>query len=72
MRIVNSSAALAIVAGPAAAQDAFAGKPLTIVIGFGTGGGYDQWGRTLARHIGRHLPGRPAVFRMRARINFGV
>jgi len=41
--------------------DAFAGKPLTVVIGFGTGGGYDLWGRTLARHIGRHLPARPAV-----------
>ena len=45
----------------AQADDVFAGKPLTIIIGFGTGGGYDLWGRTLARHIGRHLPGRPAV-----------
>ena len=43
------------------ATEAFAGKSLTVVIGFGTGGGYDLWGRTLARHIGRHLPGRPAV-----------
>ena len=42
---------------PAAAQD----KPLTIVVGFGSGGGYDLWARTLGRHIGRHLPGRPAV-----------
>jgi tripartite-type tricarboxylate transporter receptor subunit TctC len=44
-----------------ASQDMFAGKSLAIIIGFGSGGGYDLWGRTLARHIGRHLPGRPAV-----------
>ena len=35
------------------------GKPLTILIGFGPGGGYDLWGRLLARHMGKHLPGRP-------------
>jgi tripartite-type tricarboxylate transporter receptor subunit TctC len=56
-------AALFAFAAPhqAAAQDIFAGKPLSIVVGFGTGGGYDLWARTLGRHIGRHLPGRPAV-----------
>jgi tripartite-type tricarboxylate transporter receptor subunit TctC len=37
------------------------GKQLTMLIGFGPGGGYDRWGRTLARHIGRHLPGTPNV-----------
>jgi tripartite-type tricarboxylate transporter receptor subunit TctC len=30
-----------------------------MVIGFGAGGGYDLWGRTVARHIGKHLPGNP-------------
>ena len=30
-----------------------------IIIGFGTGGGYDLWARTVARHFGRHLPGKP-------------
>ena len=37
----------------------FGGKPLTVLIGFGPGGGYDLWGRLLARHMGKHLPGRP-------------
>jgi tripartite-type tricarboxylate transporter receptor subunit TctC len=41
--------------------DAPAGKSAQMIIGFGAGGGYDLWGRTVARHIGRHLPGAPTV-----------
>src|SRR5262245_47848899 len=41
--------------------DTFAGKTVTMIIGFGPGGGYDLWGRTVARHIGKHLPGKPNV-----------
>ena len=37
------------------------GKAVTMVIGFGAGGGYDLWGRTVARYIGKHLPGNPPV-----------
>src|SRR5918997_3473940 len=51
-------------AAPALAQsggETLAGKTVTMVIGFGPGGGYDRWGRTVARHIGRHLPGNPPV-----------
>jgi tripartite-type tricarboxylate transporter receptor subunit TctC len=39
----------------------FAGKTGNLIIGFGPGGGYDLWARTVARHIGRHLPGNPTV-----------
>src|ERR687888_75230 len=39
----------------------FNAKTVQMIIGFGPGGGYDLWGRTVARHIGRHLPGNPAV-----------
>jgi tripartite-type tricarboxylate transporter receptor subunit TctC len=49
---------------PAAAQSpagVFAGKTVNLIIGFGTGGGYDLWARVVARHIGRHLPGNPTV-----------
>jgi tripartite-type tricarboxylate transporter receptor subunit TctC len=47
---------------PAAAQGpSLAGKSVTMIIGFGPGGGYDAWGRALARHIGKHLPGNPNV-----------
>jgi tripartite-type tricarboxylate transporter receptor subunit TctC len=48
-------------ATPAAAQGALAGKSVQMIIGFGPGGGYDLWGRTVGRHIGRHLPANPTV-----------
>src|ERR1700688_2498660 len=38
-----------------------AGKNVQMLIGFGPGGGYDLWGRAVARHIGRHLAGNPTV-----------
>ena len=53
----------AVSAGDAAAQTpgAFAGKTVTMYIGFGPGGGYDMWARVVAAHIGKHLPGNPTV-----------
>jgi tripartite-type tricarboxylate transporter receptor subunit TctC len=42
-------------------QATFAGKNVTMYIGFGPGGGYDLWARVVARHIGAHLPGHPTV-----------
>src|SRR5262245_25364541 len=46
---------------PTAAQPSLAGKNVTMIIGFGPGGGYDAWGRVVARHIGKNLPGNPNV-----------
>jgi tripartite-type tricarboxylate transporter receptor subunit TctC len=48
---------------PAQAQtgETLAGKTVQLVIGFGPGGGYDLWGRVVAHHIGKHLPGNPTV-----------
>src|SRR5215475_9759028 len=46
---------------PTAAQPSLAGKNVTMIIGFGPGGGYDAWGRVVARHIGKNLPGTPNV-----------
>jgi tripartite-type tricarboxylate transporter receptor subunit TctC len=60
--IVLATLALALTAAAAPAQPSpYAGKTVTMVIGFGPGGGYDLWGRTVARHIGKHLPGKPTV-----------
>jgi tripartite-type tricarboxylate transporter receptor subunit TctC len=51
-----------LAAAPAAAQGpTLAGKTVRMIIGFGPGGGYDLWGRVVARHIGKHLPGSPTV-----------
>jgi tripartite-type tricarboxylate transporter receptor subunit TctC len=56
------SALLLSAAAPIAAQtDTLAAKSVQMIIGFGAGGGYDLWGRTVGRHIGRHLPGNPTV-----------
>jgi len=32
---------------------------ITVYVGFGPGSGYDQWTRTVARHMSRHLAGTP-------------
>jgi tripartite-type tricarboxylate transporter receptor subunit TctC len=45
----------------AAAEDFYAGKTLTILVGFSAGGGFDTNARALARHLGRHIPGTPNV-----------
>ena len=46
---------------PATAQNFFEGKTVSIVVGTEAGGGYDIYGRAVARHIGRFLPGKPTV-----------
>lgn len=43
------------------AGDVFPRNTLNIVIGSDVGGGYDALGRLTSRHIGRLLPGEPAV-----------
>jgi tripartite-type tricarboxylate transporter receptor subunit TctC len=43
------------------AQEIFKGKTIRVLIGYGAGGGYDRYGRQVARHIGKHLPGKPDV-----------
>ena len=52
-----------LAASPALAQPSpdLAGKSVSLIIGFGPGGGYDLWGRVVARHIARHLPGNPTI-----------
>ncbi|MFN3889889.1 MAG: Bug family tripartite tricarboxylate transporter substrate binding protein [Beijerinckiaceae bacterium] len=52
------------VAGGANAQDEagfFKGKSVRILVGTASGGDYDTQARLLSRHIGRHIPGQPAV-----------
>ena len=39
----------------------YKGKTLTVMIGYGAGGGYDMYSRTLARYISKHIPGNPKV-----------
>ena len=48
-------------AAPAGAEDFYAGKQLTLIVGAGPGGGYDLQARVAARHLGKHIPGNPGV-----------
>src|SRR6267154_810608 len=41
--------------------DFYAGKTITIYVGFTAGGGYDLYARQLAPFLTKHIPGRPAV-----------
>lgn len=58
--IILTFASLVVVDG-AAAQTTAWGKEHTVLIGSTAGGGYDQYGRLLARHMGRHLAGEPKI-----------
>lgn len=37
----------------------YRGKTVRVIVGFSSGGGYDQYARLLVRHMGRHTPGVP-------------
>ncbi len=57
-------AALMLADAPARADavaDFYKGKQVSLIVGYGTGGGYDVYGRLFARHLGRHIPGNPNV-----------
>ena len=61
-RAALGALAAMVAASPAAAEtDFYAGKTIQLLIGFSAGGGYDIYGRTLARHMGRHIPGNPRI-----------
>ncbi len=66
---ILASAALAaavgfgVTVGPVAADevaDFYKGKTIRMIVGSGPGGGYDTYGRLMARHMGRHIPGNPS------------
>jgi tripartite-type tricarboxylate transporter receptor subunit TctC len=44
------------------AQEPFyKGKTVRIIVGASAGGGYDTYSRTIARHMGKHIPGNPVL-----------
>jgi tripartite-type tricarboxylate transporter receptor subunit TctC len=47
---------------PARAQEPFyKGQTIRIIVGASAGGGYDTYSRTIARHMGKHIPGNPNI-----------
>jgi tripartite-type tricarboxylate transporter receptor subunit TctC len=39
----------------------YKGKTIELDIGYSVGGAYDLYARVLARHLGKHIPGNPAI-----------
>ena len=54
-------ACLVGVAASAGAQESFAGKTIKLVVAYSPGGSFDLYTRLIARHIGKHLPGKPST-----------
>src|SRR4051812_3385860 len=44
-----------------AVADFYRGKQVNLVIASSAGGGYDLYGRLVARYIGKYIPGNPSV-----------
>src|SRR3977135_631676 len=59
--VMFASAALTPAHAADAVADFYKGKTVQVLVGFGPGGGYDLYARTLARYLGRHIPGNPTV-----------
>ncbi len=59
--------ALGLAVSAAAAESAdeigrfYQTHPITLTVGYSAGSGYDMVARTVARHLGRHLPGHPSI-----------
>src|SRR6478609_4918833 len=63
-RVLIAAALVLIMPAMAQAQsvaDFYRGKSIELLIGGAVGGGYDLAGRTVANHIGRHIPGNPGI-----------
>jgi tripartite-type tricarboxylate transporter receptor subunit TctC len=59
-------AALLLIGLPAlgradAVEDFYRNRSISLIVGYSVGGGYDIYARTLARHMGKHIPGQPKI-----------
>src|SRR5262249_10833563 len=61
IRCVLVAAGLVLAMACPRAEDFYKGKSISLVIATATGGGYDTYARLIARHLGRHIPGQPAI-----------
>lgn len=60
-KLLVLAALVALLPGRSSAEPAFAHKTVTLTIGYGPGSGNDVYGRLVARHLSKHLPGQPTV-----------
>lgn len=50
-----------VVHGAAPADEFYRGRVIRIVVGFSAGGGFDNFARTVARYMGKYIPGNPSI-----------
>lgn len=63
---LSINAVLGMVCGAQAQtlEQFYKGRNINFIIGYPPGGSNDIWGRLIARHIGKHIPGKPNVVPM--------
>lgn len=64
MRAAAAILSLAALQAPARAdaiEDFYRGKEVSIYVGSSAGGGFDLYGRLVARHLSKYIPGHPTV-----------
>src|SRR3989442_4574470 len=62
LRLLVTAVALMILAPPSQAQKIdLSGQKITLAIATPSGGGYDLYGRLVARFLGSYLPGKPTI-----------
>ena len=64
MKRLFAAALIALSASAAHAagvEDFYKGRTVSLIIGYSVGGGYDLYGRQVARYLGKHIPGNPTV-----------
>src|ERR1700688_2355529 len=58
---IPAACLLAALNTPACAEDFYKGKTITLLVDSAEGGGYDQYARLLARHMGKYIAGEPSI-----------
>ena len=61
MASLGALSLLGVATRDASADDFYNGKTIRFVVGFAAGCGYDLAARIVGRHIGKHIPGNPAI-----------
>ncbi len=61
LRLLAVLAVMQDIARAQSLEDFYKGRQVRLVIGSNTGGAYDAYGRLLAAHLGRQIPGNPTV-----------
>jgi len=55
------TAIIVLIADSSHADDFYKGKTIRVLVGGSAGGGFDIYTRAMARHMGKHIPGNPAM-----------